>query len=68
MDFTHCSFCQSRVPLHAEACPSCGAPTHQLAREELTAEAFFPLSDYTAETDAPDVQEAPSSQAPQPPP
>jgi len=56
MDFTHCSFCQSRVPLNAEACPSCGAPTHQLAREELTAEASPPLIDYTAENDAPAVQ------------
>jgi len=68
MDFTHCSFCQSRVPLNAEACPSCGAPTHQLAREELTAEASPPLIDYPTENDAPDVQEPPSSPPPQPPP
>jgi Replication-relaxation len=68
MDFTHCAFCHSRVPLDAEACPSCGAPTHQLAREELTAEASSPLMDYTAENDAPDVQEPPSTPPSQPPP
>jgi hypothetical protein len=32
MDFTHCRLCRARVPLHAEVCPSCGAPTHQIAR------------------------------------
>lgn len=67
MDFAHCSFCQSRVPLDAEVCPSCGAPTHQIAREELTAEASAPPVAYAAEIDAPEVQDPPSS-PPQPPP
>lgn len=59
MDFAHCSLCRSRVPLDAEVCSSCGAPTHQLAREELTADASTPPIDYAAETDAPDLQEPP---------
>lgn len=68
MDFTHCSFCRTRVPLDAEVCPSCGAPTHELAREELTAEASPPPMDYAAEFDTPDVETPPSSPPPQPPP
>jgi hypothetical protein len=68
MDFTHCSFCRGRVPLDSEACSSCGAPTHQLARHELTAEASASPIDYAAEIDAPEVQEPPSSPPPQPPP
>jgi hypothetical protein len=68
MDFTHCSFCQTRVPLNADACPSCGAPTHQLAREDLTAEASPPPIDYAAEKDAPGIKTAPSEPPLHPPP
>ncbi|HEX8255440.1 MAG TPA: replication-relaxation family protein [Thermoanaerobaculia bacterium] len=68
MDFAHCSFCRGRVPVDAEYCPSCGAPTHEIAREELTAEASPPPIDYAAEIDAPEVQEPPFSPPPQPPP
>lgn len=57
MDFTHCRLCQTRVPLRAEVCPSCGAPTHQLARDE-----------YAAETDAPDIENLPSEPPLHPPP
>jgi hypothetical protein len=67
MDFTHCRLCQTRVPLTAEVCPSCGAPTHQLAREDLTAELSPPPIDYAAEIDAPKVEGNPS-EPPLPPP
>ncbi|HKO57768.1 MAG TPA: replication-relaxation family protein [Thermoanaerobaculia bacterium] len=60
MDFTHCRLCQTRVPLSAEVCPSCGAPTHQLARDELTAELSSPPIEYAAEFDAPEIEEPPS--------
>ena len=67
MDFIHCHFCQTRVPLSAEACPSCGAPTRQLAHDELTAELLSPLIEYAAEFDAPEMEE-PSSEPPLHPP
>jgi len=60
MDFTHCRLCQTRVPLSAEVCPSCGAPTHQLAREDLTAELSPPPIEYAAEADAPEIELPPS--------
>ncbi|MBV9068995.1 MAG: replication-relaxation family protein [Acidobacteria bacterium] len=60
MDFAHCRLCQTRVPLAAEVCPSCGAPTHQLARDDLTAELPPPPIDYAAEVDAPKVEPATS--------
>lgn len=68
MDFTHCRLCQTRVPLSAEVCPSCGAPTHHLAREELTAEASPPPMEYTSETNAPEIETPPSGLPPYPPP
>ena len=67
MDFTHCRLCQTRVPLSAEVCPSCGAPTHQLARDELTAEASPPPIEYASDINAPDIQ-MDISQPPAPPP
>ncbi|HEX3069268.1 MAG TPA: replication-relaxation family protein [Thermoanaerobaculia bacterium] len=67
MDFTHCRLCQTRVPLSAEVCPSCGAPTHQLARDELTAEATPPPIEYAAEINAPNIETDLSPQ-PTPPP
>jgi hypothetical protein len=60
MDFTHCRLCQTRVPLSAEVCPSCGAPTHQLAREHLTAELSSPPIEYAAEFDNPEIEIPPS--------
>jgi hypothetical protein len=67
MDFTHCRLCQTRVPLAAEACPSCGAPTHQLARDDLTAEASPPPIEHAAEIDAPDIEMDLSAPPPLPP-
>jgi hypothetical protein len=68
MDFTHCRLCQTRVPLRSEVCPSCGAPTHQLAREDLTAESSPPAIEYAAETDAPEIENLPSEPPLHPPP
>jgi hypothetical protein len=68
MDFTHCGFCRSRVPRAAEVCPSCGAPTHQLAREELTAEASPPPIEYATDIAAPDVHDGFSTPSPPLPP
>ena len=68
MDFTHCRLCQTRVPLRAEVCPSCGAPTHQLAQEDLTAESSPPPIEYAAETDAPEIENLPSEPPLHPPP
>ena len=45
---------------HIETCLSCGAPTHQLAREDLTAELSPPPIDYAAEVDAPEIELATS--------
>jgi hypothetical protein len=67
MDFIHCRFCETRVPLNAKECPSCGMPTHQLAREDLTAEFSAPPIDYAAEFNAPDVDEPPSEPPLHPP-
>jgi ribosomal protein L40E len=67
MDFTHCRLCQTRVPLSAEACPSCGAPTHQLAREDLTAELSPPPIEYAAEANALEIEQ-PASEPPGRPP
>jgi hypothetical protein len=68
MDFTHCRLCQTRVPLSAEVCPACGAPTHQLARDDLTADLSPPPIEYAAEFDTPDVDELPSTPPLHPPP
>ena len=65
MDFTHCRLCQNRVPLNAEVCPTCGAPTHQLARDDLTAELSPPSIEYAAEFDAPEIE--PTSKPPSDP-
>lgn len=65
MDFTHCRLCRTRVPLNAEVCPTCGAPTHQLARDDLTAELSPPPIEFAAEFDAPEIE--PTSQPPLPP-
>ena len=68
MDFTHCRLCQTRVPMRAEVCPSCGAPTHQLARDDLTAELAPPPIEYAAELDAPEIETLPSEPPLRPPP
>jgi hypothetical protein len=68
MDFTHCTFCQTRLPLHAAACPSCGTPTHELARADLTIEQSPARVEYAAEVEAPTVEMPPSEPPPQPPP
>lgn len=68
MDFAHCRLCQTRVPLTAEVCPSCGAPTHQLAREDLTAELSPPPIEYPAEIDGPEIETSPSEPPLHPPP
>jgi ribosomal protein L40E len=68
MDFTLCARCHARVPLSAEACSSCGMPTHQLAAQDLTAEVFPPPIAYPAETAVPEVEEPPSAPPRHPPP
>ena len=56
MDFTHCRYCETRVPLDAETCPTCGAPTHELRREDLSAELSEPPTRYAAELNHPDLE------------